>query len=384
MVRTERGKMRVIISGLEESSNDKTVNINNLIGLIKNMKDYSPEIQNTIINKINKEYIELWDYICEAKDNDRKYMELYYLFLPYFSSMNLPTLISKNTDEVLLKNGLMSGQLYTITAPSGRGKTAFCIMLTACLIMGINPYYDESLKDKKRRKVIYISLEQNEVEIEKRIISTISGLNNIKKAVSFSDLMNPSRFTNTENYKMAIDLFTIFNDNLRIVTSEDLNDNLTIDNIYLKLMEINEVFETDLVIIDQFDNITGLDFVSMDVPIKIKDMAQRMNVPVVLQAQMNKGAIAKAQLPNGCIDSNKISANSLKGTSALEHQSSSIIAITQTNEKKGFSGYDAIKIKLTQLKARYGSCDSCEMWHVGALNLFLDELPTDKEGEINV
>ena len=99
----------------------------------------------------------------------------------------------------------------------------------------------------------------------------------------------------------------------------------------------------------------------------------KLNVPIILQAQLNKASITNAQNSKGTIDSRKLTGNSLKGTSSLEHQSTSIFVITPTDEKQVIQGYEASKVIVSTPKSRYGISDNISLWHLGAFNIFLDE-----------
>lgn len=367
--------MKVIIKGISREND-----IHNSYDLMNIYKFGNLSTLNRLAvkEKLIDEYEDNWQGIYQKKDQDYHLKYQYYQLLPLFAHENISSHTSDSFDNTINKNGFAKGQLYTITAPSGKGKTSLCIMMSACLISGNNPY----LKEKKSfpsKKLLYITLEQSKEEIEKRFISTLSALNNLAGAISFGDLMNPSQFFNSKEYDLAVQLFLLHQDNLNIISSEDLYNDLSIERIDEVISSKFNENNYDLIIIDQYDNIQGVDEFSSDIPIKIKQLALKLNVPIILQAQLNKSSITNAQNAKGNIDSRKLTGNSLKGTSSLEHQSTSIFVITPTDEKQVIQGQEASKVIVSTPKSRYGVTDNISLWHLGAFNIFLDECKSHKE-----
>ena len=213
-------------------------------------------------------------------------------------------------------------------------------------------------------------------------MSTLSALNNIEKAISFSDMMNMSELENLKNYKLAVELLFSYSNFLKVIEEDDLLD-LSIESIISKIHILMSEEKYEVIVIDQFENIKGADEISDIIPIKLKSIAKKFNVPLIVQAQLNKASVTNAQTSKGSIDYKKLGGNSLKGTSSLEHQSSNILILTPLEERKTMYGYDARRIKITQPKSRYGSQDSCECWFIGQLNIFIDcyESNTQKTNE---
>lgn len=369
--------MKVIITGINRSNDIKNHDRAELMNIYK-FSNLSTLNRLAVKEKLIDECEDYWQEIYQKKDQDYQHKYQYYQLLPLFAHENILSHTTDSFDNTINKNGFAKGQLYTITAPSGKGKTSFCIMMTACLISGNNPYLKEN-KSFSNAKVLYITLEQSKEEIEKRFISTLSALNDLSGAISFGDLMNPSQFFNSKEYDLAVQLFLLYHDHLNIVSSEDLYNDLSIERIGEVISSKFNENNYDLVIIDQYDNIQGVDEFSSDIPIKIKQLALKLNVPIILQAQLNKASITNAQNAKGTIDSRKLTGNSLKGTSSLEHQSTSIFVITPSDEKQVIQGHEATKVIVSTPKSRYGISDNISLWHLGAFNIFLDECKAHKE-----
>lgn len=62
----------------------------------------------------------------------------------------------------------------------------------------------------------------------------------------------------------------------------------------------------------------------------------------------------------------------MKGTSALEHQSSMVLTLIPQTEVKTIYGHHAIKMTCQTVKNRYGKNESINLWFLGAVNIFLD------------
>lgn len=368
--------MKVIVTGIHRGNDIKNHDGAELMNIYKfsNLSDLNRLV---VKEKIIDEYEGKWQKIRENKDLDDYHKYKFYKLLPLLAMENVISHVAESFDNTINKNGFAKGQLYTVTAPSGHGKTSWCMMMCACLISGNNQFLHEK-KSFPRKKVLYITLEQSKKEIEKRIISTLSALNNLSGAISFGDLMNPSQFFNSKEYDLAVQLFLLYHDHLTIISSEDLYNDLSIERIDEVITSKFNENNYDLVIIDQYDNIEGVDEFSSDIPIKIKQLALKLNVPIILQAQLNKASITNAQNSKGTIDSRKITGNSLKGNSSLEHQSTAIFTITPTDEKQVIQGHEATKVIVSTPKSRYGISDNISLWHLGAFNIFLDDCKPHK------
>lgn len=338
---------------------------------LENLKNY----KKFMIEK----YAEWWKQVKINKDRYCEIEKLYFKYCSIFEENDaVLSEISDAFDSVFLEDGFLKGELYTISAPSGIGKTAFSIMLTAVLASGFNQYKNLVFEP---HKVVYVSLEQNKKQIQARIKSTLLGLNDLKNSCAYLEL-----YLNNANHKiseLADSLSQMCIENIEILSSEDFYS-LHIDEI-LNVLK-NRLNGVDVLIIDQYENIeNSLNTVSDDVAKKLKAFAQEENVVVILQSQLNKSSVEKAKVKNGLYDAQKLSGNSLRGTSGLEHQSTSIFFIVPLDQEKMIDGHKAKLVEIFIAKNRYGeSGKSIKMWHIGALNIFLDIDFEDNGGLQNV
>lgn len=341
-----------------------------LLNHFKGLDNFSGLTKIKIIKSLRYEFADAWGYIKQMKNENNFYFQLYYQLKNIFDDGSIPLLMTKRINDEIFPSGLFGGQVYTVTAPSGKGKTAFCTMLLTTLIAGCNPF-QKIKKEESGKRVLYITLEQTVEEIEARIISTLSAFIDLKKATKYSDILSKSQRLDDSNYLLAVQYFSLIRENIKILSTDDFQQSLSIESIAEKIRHLD--FCYDVIIIDQFDNIEGIDFVNMDIPILIKALAQELNVPIVLQAQLNKSSISNALTSNGNIDAKKITGNALKGTSALEHQSSMVLTLVPKNESKEICGHHAEKIVCQTVKNRYGATASINLWFFGGFNLFFDE-----------
>lgn len=262
--------------------NEKTVEsyLNRLENEFKNMGDLNELATDYLKDKIAIDYAKFWLWLKQHKNMGADCCRWYYKLLPIFGNESIELLLSNEINEKIFSSGLMNGQLYTITAPSGKGKTSFCIMIITYLILGFNPFIKKS-NNKKRYKILYISLEQSREEIEARLISTISAFKNIGSTISFSELLS-GKCDDQEKYFQAIEYFILFYDSFKILTVEDFGNKLDLESINSKVESLD--FKYDVIVIDKYDNIEGVDLFNSNVPIGIKAMAQNMQVPIILQA----------------------------------------------------------------------------------------------------
>lgn len=62
-------------------------------------------------------------------------------------------------------------------------------------MLGVNPQHKDHI-EQKQVHVLYINLEQAQEEVEKRFVSCFSALNDLDRAIAYSDIMNPSEIKN--------------------------------------------------------------------------------------------------------------------------------------------------------------------------------------------
>lgn len=284
--------------------------------------------------------------------------------------------ISNKIDTAIFPNGLIKGELYTISGISGGGKTAFCSMLTSTLISGNNPYLD-SQKDVKAYHVIYISLEQTRMQMECRIISCLSALNDLNKSVSYSSLISGD-ISNDDYLHTALIIYSLFKNRLHVISLEDFESTPTVNDIITKIKNIAASLEDNfVVIIDRYENIAGADDQQNDyVARELKLFAEKEQFPIILQAQLNKASITSAKSADGTLDYRKISANSLRGTSGLEHNSSAVIILIPEESTKDIAGVNFKMLRIVLCKSRYSPNDNIKVWFSGATNLLIDFIET--------
>lgn len=321
--------LKPVITGLDINSsnfekntamhNDDLVELYDDISLLEYCHE---DLKIHFIEMIRKKYSKLICRIVEQKDLTPTTKKIYLQILPYISEANLMPLVSEKFDNNILPNGWIKGQLYTISGLSGGGKTALGIMFSSVLMLGVNPHYKNHI-DQKQVHVLYINLEQAQEEVEKRFVSCFSAINNLDKAIKYSDIMNPSEIKKLGNYNFASHLYSFYSSNLTILNSNDFLS-LDITDIEKEVIDICQKTYIDFVVIDQYQNISGSEEISEHIATELRNMARNLNLPVLVLGQMNKSSQQDSMNENGQIDINKISAISLKGASALAQQSTNV------------------------------------------------------------
>lgn len=279
------------------------------------------------------------------------------------------TYISENVDKILFPNGLINGELYTITAISGGGKTAFCCMLASCLIYYRNPHL---VKEKHpTRSVIYVTLEQTSEQIMCRILSTLSALNDLNSAIPYCELVSGNNY-NDDDLRTACEVWNECAKKLEIISQKDVSTD--IQDILTACFEAIQTFDDHpVVILDQYVNIDSTSSPVDDSVVKsIKAFAEINHVPIILVTQCSKEAINGATDKDGSIRSEKITGRSLRGTSGLEHQSTAILTLTAGTQKKDVCNQLAYVVNLRFVKNRYGNLAETKLLYLPAFNLFLD------------
>ena len=305
-----------------------------------------------------------------------------------FSHNSIASGISDNFDAILLKNGLMFGELTVLSGVSGGGKTALSVMLTTVLIGGYNRFLKHP--EHLTNPVIYVSLEQPKHQIQARIISTLLSLNEENNFLSYSDILNFNEVSSKRSLNLGFNLFELYRKNLIILDKTDFGGTPDVHLLNCVLEKKIACFDKKaLVIIDRFENIDGANNYSDDAIVReIKSFAEINRLPILLQAQMNKGAIASSSKNSGKFDESKISSNSLKGTSGLEHHASEVLIIVPDGSTREFEGVPSKFVTIIHPKSRFGSNDSIKMLFRGQDNIFVDYKETrgrkkKEEDEIN-
>ncbi|MCR0613024.1 AAA family ATPase [[Clostridium] innocuum] len=365
------------VKQIDKKSTDRDVS--NMENLIKLLPKLSKGNQKTLLDEKGKELQDYIQYLESVNDTDISARAEYLKILPFLPKpKNSCTHVADVFDEMIFPNGIMDGGLYVISGIPGGGKTAFCCMLSACLISGNNPFLT---KDEifPSRPVIYVSLEQDRQEIEMRIVSTLSALNDVTKAVAFSDLLSGKGWENPYDVEMAIRLFSLHQKRLSIITCRNIgyrpNISSLLENIEQKAQKFDDI---PLVVIDQYVNIDGTDDnVSSDVVMHIKNFAQRTKMPVFVQTQLTKQSLISSTGKEGKVNGAKLTGSSLVGTSSINQQSIGTLILSDAGEECVLYGQRAKLIDINVCKMRYGSDKGCTMWYIGAWNLFVDSEKKD-------
>lgn len=289
-----------------------------------------------------------------------------------FSHNSIASGISDNFDAILLKNGLMFGELTVLSGVSGGGKTALSVMLTTVLIGGYNRFLENP--EHLTNPVIYVSLEQPKHQIQARIISTLLSLNEENNFLSYSDILNFNEVSSKRSLNLGFNLFELYRKNLLILDKTDFGGTPNVQDLNYALENRITFFDKKpLVIIDRYENIDGANNYSDDFIVReIKAFAEINRVPVLLQAQMNKSAITTSSKNSGKFDETKISSNSLKGTSGLEHHASEVLIIVPDGSTREFEGVPSKFVTIIHPKSRFGCNDSIKMLFRGQDNIYVD------------
>lgn len=361
--------MKVEINGINHSSSfleDELTKFYSRIQFIEEMECY---YQTILLDAIRLEFNGLWLRIVKMMNYSEDAKMIYYQLAPYFEEKNLKPLISSKFDSIIFPNGWIKDQLYCFNGLSGGGKTSLAIMITTILLSGCNPLFDVQ-NVQKPQKVLYINLEQEKSEIEKRIISCFSAMNNLSQAIPYSTMMDMVKLCGNKNLLVATHIFRIFSENLKILNLEDFPSN-DVDDIFHIIVEETKKQDYGLVIIDQNQNIKGSEDIQERNATSLRKLAKQVHLPVVLLSQMNKFSQNDARNPDGSIDPNRITGSALKGTNSIEQQASNVVFVLPTKKTKKIGEYEAEIVNIVTSKGRYGG-GNIQMLFLKEFNIFLD------------
>lgn len=350
----------------------------------------STELQN---QELIEETVSLWPdlpkhirkkFISENQENINAYLDdlkmghtlrlrkKLFMMQNLFSQNSISAGISCNFDAILFPNGFMNGELTVLSGVSGGGKTALSIMITSVSIGGYNRFLENP--EHFTNPVIYVSLEQPKHQIQARIISTLLSLNEENNFLSYSDILNFNEVSSKRSLNLGFNLFELYRKNLLILDKTDFGGTPNVQDLNYALENRITFFDKKpLVIIDRYENIDGANNYSDDFIVReIKALAEINRVPILLQAQMNKGAITTSSKNSGKFDETKISSNSLKGTSGLEHHASEVLIIVPDGSTREFESVPSKFVTIIHPKSRFGCNDSIKMLFRGQDNIFVD------------
>lgn len=342
--------------------------------LIEETVSLWPDLPKHIRKKFVSENQENIDaYLDDLKfSNTLRSRKKLFMMQNLFSQNSISAGISCNFDAILFPNGFMKGELTVLSGISGGGKTALSIMITSVSIGGYNRFLENP--EHLTNPVIYVSLEQPKHQLQARIISTLLALNTENDVFPYSDIINYNAFSSKKSMNLGFSLFELYRKNLIILDKTDFGGTPSVQELNYALNKRITFFDKKpLVIIDRYENIDGANIYSDDFIVReIKSFAELNGVPVLLQAQMNKGAITTSSKNSGKFDETKISSNSLKGTSGLEHHASEVLIIVPDGSTREFEGVPSKFVTIIHPKSRFGCNDSIKMLFRGQDNIFVD------------
>lgn len=342
--------------------------------LIEETVSLWPDLPKHIRKKFVSENQENIDaYLDDLKfSNTLRSRKKLFMMQNLFSQNSISAGISCNFDAILFPNGFMKGELTVLSGISGGGKTALSIMITSVSIGGYNRFLENP--EHLTNPVIYVSLEQPKHQLQARIISTLLALNTENDVFPYSDIINYNAFSSKKSMNLGFSLFELYRKNLIILDKTDFGGTPSVQELNYALENRLIFFDKKpLVIIDRYENIDGANNNSDDFIVReIKSFAEINRVPLLLQAQMNKGAITTSSKNSGKFDETKISSNSLKGTSGLEHHASEVLIIVPDGSTREFEGVPSKFVTIIHPKSRFGCNDSIKMLFRGQDNIFVD------------
>lgn len=293
------------------------------------------------------------------------------MYQSIFNDNSIKCAISEQFRDYFLQTGFMRKELYVLSGISGGGKTALGILITAVLCGGYNTFLNNPTL--KKTSVVYLSLEQTKVQIEARLMATLYALFT-KKSINYTEILNGGHSCH-DDLNLAFYLLEMCRENLKIIDKSDFD--FEAPDVYRLKEELTPIIDhfnsNCLLIVDRYENIVGSnDYQNDAVARELKSLAEKKNIPILLQAQLNKSSIASGKKADGGLDYNKLSANSLKGTSGLEHHSTNVMIIVPEGRTRTVDGQEENLIRIIQPKSRYGANNSILMYFRGGNNLFFD------------
>lgn len=330
-----------------------------------------------------KKYPDFLTFLEERLDSEEEmdpyYRELYLRCASIDSMCIVKPRLTKEIENNIFQYGLVKGNLYTISGVSGSGKTAFAIHMTTSLMTGFNPFYeDEKLEESKR--VLYISLEQSKLDIENRVISTISSFFDENNSISFGEIISaqiPKQ--KLPLFRKSVKIYEYFKKNIKIFGNQKLTNWKKYQILQLIDRETS-TGEYDLVVIDPVclmdndnpDNDT-------ETPVQLRNIAINNHVAMLLLTQLTKEATKKA-LKNDMVDMAEFDQSSIRGSSSLVYQTNTMVILGKIGESD-FKNRKIQRIAMKVVKARFGAHGYCKVNFDGATNTFFD---TEKNESSNV
>lgn len=326
------------------------------------------------LKDVLKKYPDFLTFLEERLDSEEEmdpyYRELYLRCASIDSMCIVKPRLTKEIENNIFQYGLVKGNLYTISGVSGSGKTAFAIHMTTSLMTGFNPFYeDEKLEESKR--VLYISLEQSKLDIENRIISTISSFFDENNSISFGEIISAQIPKHKlPLFRKSVKIYEYFKKNLKIFG----NQKLTNWKKYQILQLIDRETSTDKYDLVVVDPVSLMDNDNPDndtqTPVELRNIAINNRVAMLLLTQLTKEATKKA-LKNETVDMTEFDQSSIRGSSSLVYQSNTIVILGKIGESD-LKNRKIQRIAMKVVKARFGAHGFCKVGFDGATNTFFD------------
>lgn len=248
-----------------------------------------------------------------------------------------------NTLDKFLEGGLY-GELYTLGAGSGEGKTAFSLQIMDSIA-------------KKGQDVIIISLEMSTKETIARSLSrltydistSISSVNNTAYAKTEVGISNLNRYKTyskeeIEVIERAKIVYKTYASHIHIIEGVGNIGVEEVRNIIDRHIKLTG--NIPVVLIDYLQLLAPIDMRSTDKQntdkniLELKRMTRDYKVPILLISSLNRDSYSK-----------KISMSSFKESGAIEYTSTVVMALEMETDDKQDNSRD---IKLTILKNRKG------------------------------
>jgi replicative DNA helicase len=274
--------------------------------LRKSLSDLHTEDTEDILNRMQNQIIK---FSIEQESNKENIVDSKESMEKFYSKYdNEDRLKPLKTNITFLDKYVkfLKGELYTIAARPGSGKTALSLALLKNFCENGN-------------NGLFFSMEMTEESLTNRLVSSISG-------VHIETIMNGSfKETNMESDLVAGAVAKLGTYNYSIVDKSGL----TIEQIVGIARKVNRIKKLDFIILDYVGQIKPSSH-SDDLRITIgnairnfKQMAKDFNIPFITLAQMNRGVDARAE--------KKPVLSDLKESGTIEEESGAVIMLSNPN-----------------------------------------------------
>lgn len=272
----------ILKKALDTKINDVYENATNIIQALKEIKPTSKDQENITAVEAFRMLEENINEKALNKGNELK--------------TSIPTLNR-------ITGGFQAGQLITIAARPGVGKSAIALQMARDIV-------------RKNKKLIFVSLEMTVEEVMARIVSTETGINTI-------DLINAD-FEEDDWGKIG--------DTLKVISKEN---SLLINTKCRKIEDLRRVIivESPEVVVIDYLNLMKAHGESERIKITnltrgLKQLATEFKIPIVILAQLNRGTEGKFP-----------TLSDLKESGSIEEDSNVVMLLYEVKEEKDLSQY---------------------------------------------